>query len=253
MQKNPHRIGPVLGRGLIALSGLALTTLSQAGAHWGYEDHEGPAHWGELDPGYVLCRTGQGQSPIDIHDTIDTDLPAIEFHYRAGGRDEINNGHTIQIDYEPGSTISYDGRDYALKQFHFHTPSENHIDGHEFPLEAHLVHADAEGHLLVIAVMFKEGGHNHALATAWQDMPERPHTHHLLHTHAFAGALLPQSRDYYRFDGSLTTPPCSEGVTWLVMKAPVTASQEQIAHFARVMGHPNNRPVQPLNGRVVQQ
>ena len=101
--------------------------------------------------------------------------------------------------------------------------------------------------------MFKEGPRNHALATAWQDMPERPHTHHLLHTHAFAGALLPQSRDYYRFDGSLTTPRSSEGVTWLVMQETVIAPKEQIAHFARVMGHPNNRPIQPLNGHVVQQ
>jgi carbonic anhydrase len=120
-------------------------------------------------------------------------------------------------------------------------------------MEAHLVHADADGHLLVLAVLFEEGAQNDALATAWQDMPARPHTHHLLQTRAFAGALLPESHDYYRFDGSLTTPPCSEGVTWLVMKEPVTASKAQIAHFARVMGHPNNRPVQPLNGRIVQQ
>ncbi|MCG6940226.1 MAG: carbonic anhydrase [Thiohalocapsa sp.] len=253
MQKNHDGIRRALGRGLIALSGLTLTTLAQAGAHWGYGGEEGPAHWGELDPAYTLCGAGQDQSPIDIHDAIDTDLPAIDFHYGAGGRDEINNGHSIQIDYLPGSFVAYEGRDYALKQFHFHTPSENHVEGHAYPMEAHLVHADADGHLLVIAVLFEEGARNEALDTAWQDMPERPHTHHLLHTRAFAGALLPPDRHYYRFDGSLTTPPCSQGVTWLVMKEPVTASKAQIQHFARVMGHPNNRPVQSLNGRVVQQ
>jgi len=253
MQKNYDITRRALGLGLVALSGLTLCTLAQAGTHWGYEGHEGPAHWQELDPDYVLCGTGEGQSPIDIHDAIDTDLPAIDFHYRVGGEDEINNGHTIQIDYAPGSTIDYEGRSYALKQFHFHTPSENHIDGQAFPLEAHLVHKAADGHLLVIAVMFQEGARNHALAEAWQDMPARPHTHHLLHTRAFAGALVPQNHDYYRFNGSLTTPPCSEGVTWLVMKQPLTASREQLAQFAQVMGHANNRPVQPLNGRVVQQ
>ena len=240
-------------RGLLALCALLLAPLAQAGAHWGYSGHAGPQHWGELDPAYALCGTGHGQSPVDIHDAIDTDLPAIEFHYRVGGRDEINNGHTIQIDYEPGSSIRYAGRDYALKQFHFHAPSEHHIHGHAFPLEAHLVHADAAGHLLVIAVMFEVGRHNHALATAWQDMPERAHTHHLLLTRAFAGGLLPARHDYYRLSGSLTTPPCTEGVTWLVMQEPVTADREQIEHFARVMGQPNNRPVQPLNGRSVQQ
>lgn len=253
MQQNHQFDYRALAQGLVISSGLILAAVTQAGAHWGYSGHEGPMHWGELDPEYVLCGTGETQAPIDIHDAIDTDLPAIELHYQPGGRDEINNGHTIRIDYEPGSYVHYEDRDYRLKQFHFHAPSENHIDGHEFPLEAHLVHVDEAGHLLVIAVMFETGKHNQELAVAWQDMPEQPHTHHVLHTPAFAGSLLPKSRDYYRFDGSLTTPPCSEGVVWLVMKEPVTASREQISHFARVMGHPNNRPVQPLNGRVVKQ
>ncbi|MGB5732838.1 MAG: carbonic anhydrase family protein [Thiohalocapsa sp.] len=245
---------------LLAVSLLALSitvgsglAVAGSGAHWGYEGAEGPTHWGELDPHYGACAAGMHQSPINLSDAVDADLPPIEFHYAVAGRDEINNGHTIQIDYEPGSWVTLEGNDYELKQFHFHTPSENHIDGHAFPLEAHLVHADKDGKLLVLAVMFEEGARNHALATAWQDMPERPHTHHELLTRASAGALLPATHDYYRFDGSLTTPPCSEGVAWLVMKQPLTASSEQIAHFARVMHHPNNRPIQPINDRVVQQ
>ena len=245
---------------LLACSGLALSlsaaidvALADGGAHWTYEGAEGPEHWGELDPHYIACRNGHSQTPIDIHDAKQANLPPIEFHYAVAGDDEVNNGHSVQVNYRPGSAIRIDGHDYQLKQFHFHAPSENHVDGHEYPMEAHLVHADKDGHLVVIAVMFEQGTHNHALATAWQDMPEAPHSHHELLSKASAEALLPANRNYYRFDGSLTTPPCTEGVVWLVMKQPVTASKEQIAHFTRVMGHPNNRPIQPLNGRVVQQ
>jgi carbonic anhydrase len=243
---------PLARPGLAAAAlALALPALAGTGAHWGYEGAEGPIHWGELDPKWHSCADGRNQSPIDIQATVDADLPPLELHYAVGGDDEINNGHTVQVHYQPGSSITVDGRDYALKQFHFHAPSENHIGGREYPLEAHLVHADADGNLAVIAVMFEEGAHNHALATAWQDMPERPGTHHELLTRASAEALLPAERGYYRFNGSLTTPPCSEGVVWLVMKQPVAAGADQIGQFARVMGHPNNRPVQPLNARVV--
>lgn len=239
----------------LAAAAIAGTTPALAGSngHWGYDGDAGPSHWGELDPSWHVCSDGRNQSPIDLQDAVDADLPSLELHYAVGGVDEINNGHTIQIDYAPGSWITLDGRDYALKQFHFHAPSENHINGREYPLEAHLVHADAEGNLAVIAVMFEEGIHNQALAKAWQDMPTRPHSHHKLQKRASAEALLPENRDYYRFNGSLTTPPCSEGVVWLVMKEPVTASPVQMEEFKRVMGHPNNRPLQPVNARVVLQ
>ncbi|WP_245731761.1 carbonic anhydrase [Thiocapsa roseopersicina] len=221
------------------------------GPHWGYSGAHGPEHWGEIDPHFNACKTGKAQTPIDIASRIDADLPRIGFHYKPGGHDEVNNGHTIQVDYDTGSTITLDGREFTLKQFHFHTPSENHIDGHAFPMEAHLVHADAEGHLAVIAVMFEEGPENLALATPWAAMPRaQGHTAHLA-SKASAEALLPADRAYYRFDGSLTTPPCTEGVTWLVMKHPVSASHGQLVKFARAMGHPNNRPIQPLNARVV--
>ncbi|MBK5964926.1 carbonate dehydratase [Thiocystis minor] len=233
---------------LMAGSGLAL---AGHGAHWGYSGAEGPEHWGELDPHFNTCQTGKNQAPIDLANFVDSQLPPIGFHYSPGGSDEINNGHTIQIDYQAGSSITLDGHDYELKQFHFHTPSENHIGGRAFPMEAHLVHADQDGNLLVIAVMFNEGGENAALIVPWADMPET--VDHKTHLAALASAenLLPRNRDYYRFNGSLTTPPCTEGVTWLVLKEPVTASTEQIGKFARVMGHPNNRPIQTLNARVV--
>ncbi len=233
---------------LITSSGLAL---AGHGAHWGYSGAEGPEHWSEIDPHFDVCQAGKNQSPVDLANFVHAQLPPIGFHYSAGGDDEVNNGHTIQINYQAGSSITLNGHDYTLKQYHFHTPSENHINGKEFPMEAHLVHADPDGNLAVVAVMFKEGETNPALATPWAAMPEQVEGETHLAAMASAEALLPKNRDYYRFNGSLTTPPCTEGVIWLVMKEPATASAEQIAKFARVMGHPNNRPIQTLNARVI--
>ena len=233
----------------LAASGVALAV--EHGAHWGYDGATGPEHWAELDPHFALCKNGKSQTPIDLAGFVDSQLPPIGFHYRPGGSDEINNGHTIQINYAAGSTITLDGHDYELKQFHFHTPSENHISGKAYPMEAHLVHADAEGRLAVIAVMIEEGAENAALTTPWSQIPTHVDEDVHLAAKASAEGLLPRDRDYYRFEGSLTTPPCTEGVTWLVMKHPVTASAGQIAKFSRVMGHPNNRPIQSLNARVI--
>ncbi|MBK1649205.1 carbonic anhydrase [Rhabdochromatium marinum] len=227
---------------------------SEDGAHWGYEGKIGPAHWGELNPAWHMCGEGHNQSPIDIQGALDADLPPIDWHYSEKVNDEIvNNGHTIQISYKPDNWIFANGHDYQLRQFHFHSPSENHIGGREFPLEAHLVHTDAAGNIAVVAVMFEEGAANPLLQAAWQIMPQEPGTHNPLPARPSAVGLLPKQRDYYRFNGSLTTPPCSEGVLWIVMKQPVTASREQIARFANVMGHPNNRPLQPIYARAVLQ
>ncbi len=238
---------------LMALTLMTGSTLALAdhGTHWGYSGAEGPAHWGKLDPHFTTCQTGNSQTPIDLANFVDSQKPPIGFHYQPGGEDEVNNGHTIQINYDHGSSITLDGRDYELKQYHFHTPSENHIRGREFPMEAHLVHADRDGHLLVIAVMFNEGDENPALTTPWAAMPDHPDGSAHLDRLASAEELLPKNRDYYRFTGSLTTPPCTEGVTWIVMKEPVSASAAQISRFTQSIGHPNNRPIQPLNARVV--
>jgi carbonic anhydrase len=233
---------------LLAGSGIAL---AGHGPHWEYSGEEGPEHWGELDPHFSLCQTGRHQAPIDLATIANTHLEPLGFHYRPGGNKEINNGHTIQIDYEAGSTITVDGQNYELKQFHFHTPSENHIAGKAFPMEAHLVHADKDGHLAVVAVMFEEGAENTSLTTLWAAMPRQADSATHLPAKASAEGLLPPHRGYYRFTGSLTTPPCTEEVTWLVMKEPVKASHEQIAKFAKVLGHPNNRPIQPLNARLI--
>ena len=217
-------------------------------AHWEYAGATGPAHWAELSPNYHAC-AGANQSPIDLAGMVDADLPAIRFGYSATGTEVVNNGHTIQVAFASGSSIDLDGRTFALQQFHFHAPSENLIASESFPMEVHLVHADSDGKLAVIAVMFRLGEANAALAEAWAKMPEAP-GRSTLQTAISAADILPAERGYYRFNGSLTTPPCSEGVRWLVMKEPVSFSAAQLQRFTGIIA-PNNRPIQPLNARVV--
>lgn len=229
---------------------MASVALAKEKAHWGYSGHEGPEYWGRLDPKFSACSEGKNQSPINLAGMIESELSPIAVNYQEGGDEILNNGHTIQINYQPGSSFTVDGHTFELKQFHFHSPSEHTIEGHSFPMEAHLVHADKEGNLAVIAVMFKAGKTNAELEKAWAHMPEKVTGKFSLVEVLDGDLLLPQDRDYYRFNGSLTTPPCTEGVWWLVMKNYLTASNEQIEKFSHIMHHPNNRPVQPAHARV---
>lgn len=219
-------------------------------AHWGYAGHQGPEHWAELSHTYSDC-AGKSQSPINLNGFVEADLPPIGFHYQAGGTQILNNGHTVQINYEGDSHINVDGRSFKLLQFHFHVPSENQIDGKSFPMEGHFVHVDTDGNLAVVAVMYTVGEHNLGLSKAWFEMPKQEGEKQALTVEADAREFLPKNWDYYRFNGSLTTPPCTEGVRWFVLKEPVPASESQIEAFSRVMGHANNRPVQAINGRVL--
>lgn len=237
----------MLMAGIAALLGIAY---SAGLSHWSYSGDTGPEHWAELSPQYSAC-SGKNQAPIDLTAFVEADLEPIEFAYRAGGGEISNNGHTVQVSYEAGSTIGVDGQTFQLVQFHFHAPSENHIDGESFPMEAHLVHADKDGNLAVVAVLFAQGKANEALAEAWANMPQRAGDTHAFSSPLDASDLLPANRDYYRFNGSLTTPPCTEGVRWLVMKHPVSASKEQLEKFALAIPHPNNRPIQATNARAV--
>lgn len=221
--------------------------------HWSYSGHEGPEYWGGLSDQFATCAGGRNQSPIDISGAVEAELNPLQISYQSAGNAVVNNGHTIKVDYAPGSTFTLDGHSYELKQFHFHSPSENQIGGRSFPLEGHLVHADRDGNLAVIAVMFEEGNENAELQKVWSVMPHDKDQNAKPAASLSAEALLPKERDYYRFNGSLTTPPCSEGVLWLVMKQPVQISRAQVAAFEAVMHHLNNRPVQPLNARAVMQ
>ncbi|WP_338456203.1 carbonic anhydrase family protein [Aeromonas veronii] len=239
-------------KSLLACSLLLCPVVFAAAPHWEYSGEAGPAHWAKLTPEFGQC-AGSNQSPVDLSGLVEAKLAPLVLHYKTGGNTVVNNGHTVQVGYAPGSTLQLDGTRFELKQFHFHAPSENLIEGKSYPLEGHLVHVSDKGEIAVVAVMFEAGKANSALAAAWSALPAKVGEIQALKTPLVAEQLLPENRDYYRFSGSLTTPPCSEGVRWLVMKQPVEVSQAQIDAFKAVMHHPNNRPVQPLNGRVVLQ
>ena len=234
--------------GAAGAGALLFGTGAYAQPHWGYEGEHGPEHWGSLDPGFAVCSNGREQSPIDLTGAERGALSEIVFEYGPSPISILNNGHTIQVDYQAGSGLVLDGARYGLVQFHFHHRSEHTVDGADFPLEMHLVHADADGALAVVGVLVEEGGANEALAPVFRQMPGEAGPAAMVEGTVDAAALLPGRRTTWRYAGSLTTPPCSEGVSWLVMTEPVTASRGQIEAF-KALFPVNNRPVQPLNGR----
>jgi len=219
--------------------------------HWSYEGKEGPQNWGQLDPAYATCASGHAQSPIDIADAKLAELLPLEFQYNSATLNIINNGHTIQVNYAPGSRLTVGDKTYTLKQFHFHHPSEERINGRDFDLVAHLVHDDGSGHLAVVAVLFKQGKSNPLLDAVWRNIP--PHMERAVDMPSVrinVTDLLPGDTSYYTYRGSLTTPPCSEGVTWYVLKNMSTLSADQVAAFAKLYPH-NARPIQPRYDREI--
>ncbi len=233
-------------------AGIALA--GSGASHWGYSGAEGPENWGSLSPDYEMCGKGKNQSPIDISGMIEAELQPISFSYSSSTLDVVNNGHTIKASFAPGSSITVDGHTYDLLQVHWHTPSENHINAQSFPMEAHFVHADKEGNLAVIGVMYTTGQENTGIMTVWSGMPAK--SGDTLKDAAVSVNpmdMLPANKDYYRFNGSLTTPPCSEGVRWMVMKDLVEASPGQVEKFHSMFHGDTNRPVQPINARPVLQ
>ena len=227
--------------------------VAHAGPHWGYEGAEGAANWGKLSPDFSVCQTGSNQSPINIEGAVDANLPAVDFNYNMlSAADIINNGHTVQVNMWSGGEITVDGDKFALKQFHFHTPSENTINGKSFPLEVHFVHLNSKNEIAVVAVMFEPGEDDELLTALWKNIPLKSGEKHKVDPKALKSLEFEASvKNYYRFNGSLTTPPCSEGVRWIVMKSPRHVSQTQVLKFQEALTSANNRPVQPLNARVV--
>lgn len=236
----------------LCLVGPAIASEGNAAKHWGYAGETGPAHWGDLNPEFKMCGVGQKQSPINIVAAVEGNLPELSFNYAETALELVNNGHTIKVNYAPGSSIQVGGDEYKLLQFHFHSLSENAVEGKLFPVEAHLVHANGAGELAVVGVLFDEGAANPLLEKLWRYTPSKANSTMSVATSVSVTELLPSSAAYYGFTGSLTTPPCTEGVRWMVLKQPVTASAEQIKKFRSFFGdHNTNRPVQPLNGRTV--
>jgi carbonic anhydrase len=233
-------------KSILALGLCTVFAASAQAANWGYEGEHGPEHWGEFAS---ECANGKNQSPVNIESATDADLKDLQFDYQGKVISLLNNGHTLQTSLEGSNTLKVDGKAFELKQFHFHTPSENHVDGKEYPLEAHFVHADEQGNLAVVAVFFKLGESNSTLAKLLQNIPSKDQNI-AIKVPFDADALIPSDKEYYRFSGSLTTPPCSEGVRWLVLKDVQSISPEQVKQFANVMGE-NNRPIQALNARLI--
>jgi len=240
----------------VAISSLAVLALSnhvQASggkAHWGYEGHEGPAHWGELSHDYHMCKEGKQQSPINITDTHKGKLDKIKFSYQASAKNIVNNGHTIQVNMNKGSSITVGGKTYHLLQFHFHSPSEHTINGKPADMVAHFVHQAKDGQLGVVGVLINKGKANKVIGQLWKKLPTTSGDSNDLSSDINVKKLLPKSKAYYNYSGSLTTPPCSEGVNWMVLKSPTQVSAAQVKVFTGIFSK-SVRPVQALHGRNV--
>ncbi len=218
--------------------------------HWAYQGDGGPEHWGTMKSEYALCTNGKRQSPIDIRDQISVQLDPVSFDYKASNFRVIDNGHTVQVNVSPGNTIEVMGRRYELQQFHFHRPSEERINGRQFDMVAHLVHKDPEGKLAVVAVLLDRGSAQPVVQQVWNNLPLEKNEELAAKSTIDLNGLLPTDRGYFTYMGSLTTPPCSEGVLWMVMKNPVSIAPEQIGIFSRL--YPMNaRPVQASAGRMI--
>ena len=220
--------------------------------HWDYGGDQGPDAWGKMRPEFSKCSTGQRQSPIDIRGGIAVDLEPIKFEYRPSGFSVIDNGHTVQVNVEPGNSITITGKRYELVQFHFHRPSEERINGRQYDMVAHLVHRDVDGHIAVVAVLLDRGSAQSIVQTVWNNLPLEKGDEVRAGTRIDVSQLLPDDKRYYTYMGSLTTPPCSEGVLWMVMKQPVPISMDQVAIFSRL--YPMNaRPIQQADGRLIKE
>ncbi len=216
---------------------------------WGYGTDNGPEVWGQLSPDYFLCSEGKSQSPINIENASRVKLPEIGFNYRPSSLKILNNGLTIEVQYDEGSWIEIEDTKYMLQQFHFHSPSEHTLAESLFDLEMHLVHKSKEGTIAVIGAMIRKGQNNEAFNPVWLNLPTNAgETRNVPDELINVDDMLPISRFSYRYDGSLTTPPCSEGVKWIVLTTPIEISETQIKVFRSII-HNNNRPVQPINGR----
>lgn len=225
---------------------------AKADIAWGYQGEGAPAHWGTLRPEFALCANGQRQSPIDIRDGIAVELEPIRFDYRPTGFAVTDNGHTVQVDLGPGNSIEVMGRRYDLKHIQFRRPSEERINGRQFEMSVHLVHQDPDGRHAVVGVVLERGVAQPVVQQVWNNLPLEKHEPLAAQEPMDPAALLPEDRRYFTYMGSLTTPPCSEGVLWMVMQQPVQASVEQIHIFSRL--YPNNaRPIQQAAGRLIKQ
>jgi carbonic anhydrase len=226
------------------------TLFAGEGTHWGYSGATGPDHWAELSPEYAVCGTGLNQSPVDITNTFAADLDTLEIDELARATSVINNGHTLQVNVAPGSWMRVGDEKFQLIQFHVHSPSEHRVNGELFPLEAHLVHQDASGALAVIGALYRAGEWNDNLERIGRVAPTAINQPVDLDLDLADLELYENHDSYYRYNGSLTTPPCTEGVRWFVLKSVGHIAPEQAANFVKQIGEDARGP-QPLNARII--
>ncbi len=222
------------------------------GLHWSYQGENGPEHWGQLSEHFATCNAGQNQSPIEIQGARFERLPNLSFSYRSSPLTIVNDGHTIRVVYDPGSYLILGSRRFELRQFHFHTPSEHRINGKHADMVMHLVHQNRGGEIVEVAVPMHAGNRRNAMMERLLSyLPTQPGERHY---HRNVGIkpifLIPPDRSYYTYTGSMTEPPCSENVTWILLKTPLEVSSRDIERFRSIMGQ-NNRPLQAINARPV--
>ena len=231
--------------------GMNSFAFASGNVHWNYEGHEGPAHWGDLNHDYHMCKDGKQQSPVNLSAAQKEKLDEIKFSYKATAKEILNNGHTLQVNMNAGSSITVAGKTYNLLQFHFHSPSEHQVNARHADMVAHFVHQAADGQLGVVGVLFNKGKANKTLAQLWNNLPgQAGDKKSLSAVNIDVSKLLPANKVYYNYSGSLTTPPCSEGVNWMVLQAQGAVSAEQVNVFTSLFTK-STRPVQPLNGREI--
>ncbi|MGC3963016.1 MAG: carbonic anhydrase family protein [Rhodocyclaceae bacterium] len=229
-----------------------VTPKAVAPRSWSYEGDTGPESWAHLSNEYAACARGQRQSPIDLRDTIKVDQEPLRIDYRPSAFTIVDSGRNIDVDVAAGSTLKVMGRTYVLTGVHFHHPAEERINGQSFDMTAHLVHRDTEGRIAILAVLLKAGKPNDAVQTLWNNLPLEKNQPYQPEAPLDISRLLPAEQGYFSYMGSLTTPPCTEGILWLVMKQPVDISREQIDIFTRFYRN-NARPIQSANGRIIKE
>lgn len=244
-------LASIISMGL-GMYGTAVASEKGGHPHWAYEGDNGPQHWGHVSPEFAVCNEGKSQSPIDISAPQKENIADIAFSYKPSALNILNNGHTVQVNYDGGSSINVNGVDYNLLQFHFHTPSEHTVGGKSFGMELHLVHKNDKGELAVVGVLLEDGKENPAYSAILKNLPKKADEKKSVKASVNADDLLPKTLTHYTYSGSLTTPPCTENVTWLVLKAPVQMSKKQIKALEKIMKH-NNRPVQAVHNRQVKE
>lgn len=235
-----------------AEAALAAANRPKTGTHWTYEGEHGPANWSKINSSWAQCNSGKRQSPIDLRDGIKVDLEQIVFDYRPSSFSEIDNGHTIQVTVGGGNFLTVGNMSYELQQFHFHRSSEHRVNGRGTEMEIHLVHRSYDGKLLVLAVLLERGMANDTIQTVWNHLPLEKHQTVSPSIVIDPNGVLPEKREYFTYMGSLSEPPCTEDVLWVVMKQTMQASPAQMALFSRLYPF-NARPVQQGHGRMMKE